>query len=364
MADPGDDERTPVAERVHRVHWFAGRVGEVLDDLTGQAAQSGVRVAALTAAETGETLGELTAAINRIEGLRLAVLAHADRLDVAAESGATSTAAWLAHTTRTPHPQAHRLVKLARRLESGFEATAVALQAGHLDPGQAAEVVTAVDALPASVGPADRSRAERHLLTEATVHDAKVLRVLGKRLLEVIDPDAADAELARRLEAEERLAARRTFLRLHDDGHGSTHGTFQIPTLHGTLLTRALHALTSPARPDPIPRTTHQDSTTPDNDGGGPGEVPRRVLLPELLGQAFCQYLERFPTHRLPTTAGTAATVVVTIPLTTLLDGLGTATLHAGDHLSAGQARRLACHHGLIPAVLNGPSELLDLGRK
>src|SRR4051794_35590392 len=134
MADPGDDERTPVAERVHRVHWFAGRVGEVLDDLTGTGAGAGVRVGALTAAETVETLGELSAAINRIEGLRLAVLAHADRLDVGAESGATSTVAWLAHTTATPHPVAHRLVKLARRLESGFEATAPALQAGHLDP--------------------------------------------------------------------------------------------------------------------------------------------------------------------------------------------------------------------------------------
>src|SRR3954464_16015660 len=110
MADPEELERTPVAERVHRVHWFAGRIGKVLDDLTGTGAGAGVRVAALTAAETVETLGELTAAINRIQGLRLAVLAHADRLDVAADSGATSTASWLAHTTPIPHPQAHRLV--------------------------------------------------------------------------------------------------------------------------------------------------------------------------------------------------------------------------------------------------------------
>src|SRR4051794_31453276 len=142
MADHGDDERTPVAERVHRVHWFAGRVGEVLDDVTGTGAGAGVRVAGLTAAETAETLGELTAVINRVEGLRLAVLAHADRLDVAAESGATSTGAWLAHTTRTPHPQAHRLVKLARRLESRFEATATALQAGHPGPRRAARAGT------------------------------------------------------------------------------------------------------------------------------------------------------------------------------------------------------------------------------
>ena len=33
-------------------------------------------------------------------------------------------------------------------------------------------------------------------------------------------------------------------------------------------------------------------------------------------------------------------------------------------HLDAGAARRLACEAGIIPAVLGGRSQVLDLGRK
>ena len=60
---------------------------------------------------------------------------------------------------------------------------------------------------------------------------------------------------------------------------------------------------------------------------------------------------------------------MVTIDAEKLHHALGTATLTGGSHtldspgLSAGQARRLACHHGLLPAVLDGDSVPLDLGR-
>ena len=45
--------------------------------------------------------------------------------------------------------------------------------------------------------PRTRSRRRRRsLLAEAADHDAKALRVLGRRLLEVLDPEAAEAEEA------------------------------------------------------------------------------------------------------------------------------------------------------------------------
>ncbi len=39
------------------------------------------------------------------------------------------------------------------------------------------------------------------------------------------------------------------------------------------------------------------------------------------------------------------------------------ATLDTGHHISAGEARRLACAHRIVPAVLDGASVPLDLGR-
>jgi hypothetical protein len=55
--------------------------------------------------------------------------------------------------------------------------------------------------------------------------------------------------------------------------------------------------------------------------------------------------------------------VVVTVPLSTLVTGLGSAQLDTGAVISAAEARRLACRAGVIPAVLDGASQLLDLGR-
>ena len=82
-----------------------------------------------------------------------------------------------------------------------------------------------------------------------------------------------------------------------------------------------------------------------------------------MLGQAFCEYIERFPTDRLPTAGGVNATVVVTMTLETLEGGLAPATLDTGRLITAGEARRLASQCGVIPVVLGSRSEVLDLGR-
>jgi hypothetical protein len=47
-----------------------------------------------------------------------------------------------------------------------------------------------------------------------------------------------------------------------------------------------------------------------------------------------------------------------------LKTGLGAAALVDGTEVSPGEACRLACGAGIIPAVLGGPSAVLDLGRE
>ena len=49
--------------------------------------------------------------------------------------------------------------------------------------------------------------------------------------------------------------------------------------------------------------------------------------------------------------------------LTSDLSRAGVATLETGDVITAGEARRLACQAKILPAVLGGKSEVLDLGR-
>ena len=46
------------------------------------------------------------------------------------------------------------------------------------------------------------------------------------------------------------------------------------------------------------------------------------------------------------------------------LEAAGVCTLDTGGHLSAAEARRLACRAGIVPMVLGGKGQVLDVGRK
>jgi uncharacterized protein DUF222 len=331
-------------EQRHPVARFTAGVHAMLDDL------GDVPVWSMTSEEQRTALVQLARAESRVTSLRLRVLAGADVNDVGADEGASSTAAWVAHRTRQHRSAAHADLRLARAMESGFVATRDALAGGRLDLAQARVVVAAMHHLPVSVEQADRDRAEKHLLHLAGEHDAQALKVLGRRLLAVVDPDAADAEEGRRLQAAEEAAARATYLHLQDHGDGSHTGRFKIPDLQAAMLRKMLASLASPRRDD----ATRQ--------------LRARLRRPELLGQAFCQLLERYPVSRLPRAGGISASVVVLLDYDRLLSGIGAAQLDTGQRLSGGLARRLACEAGVIPVVLrhalSGPSEVLDVGRR
>jgi hypothetical protein len=245
-------------------------------------------------------------------------------------------AAWLAHETRA-HPSAARTdVRLALALDSpSFAIVREALAAGQVSVDQARVIVRSVEALPGEAAPWVREQAQKVLLVEARTLDPVALKLLGRRIFDVVDPDTADHAEGRRLEAEERAAARSTYLHLRDNGDGSHTLRAKLPTLHAAMLTKALHAFTAPAhrrdRPDPS------------------------ATRPELLGQAFCELLERLPAERLPRLAGGSATVLVMLDfdklVSGLVSGLGSAGLDTGYRISASEARRLACTHGVIPLV-------------
>ncbi len=228
----------------HPITRFTGRIHEVLDGLADTPAWS------MTPTEQRTALIELSRAESRILELRLRVLAAADHADIAADSGASSTAAWLAHATRRPRSAARAEVRLAHHLDGPHTATRDALAAGLLDPAQARVIIHAVHGLPDTVEAGVAEVAEKHLIGLAQTHDEKTLKMLGRRVFEVIDPDAADLEEGRRLAAEETAAARRTYLHLLDNRDGTHTGRFKIASLHAAALTKILNALMAPRRSD------------------------------------------------------------------------------------------------------------------
>src|SRR5919112_1103380 len=215
---------TGLERQPHPIAGFTRRLHAVLDTLTDAPAWS------MTAGEQRYALTELARAEQRLAELRFRVLAAADRSDLAAESAASSTAD----------------VLLAQALDGGFAATRDALADGLVDVPQAREIIRAVQALPDTVDAQDRGRAEKHLINLAGEHDAKTLKLLGRRVFEVLDPDAADEQEGRRLQAEEDAAARKTYLQVCDNGDGTRPGRFKIPTLHAAMLAKMLSGFTNP----------------------------------------------------------------------------------------------------------------------
>src|SRR3954447_25401159 len=331
---------TAITTPRHRVSVAVARAHADLDPVADASVWS------MDPAETKTTLVEVTRLESRVAELKARVLAHADDLRVGEEEGATSTATWWAHATRQVRPTATGQVRLAHAL-TVREHVRAALAAGELRVEQARVIIHALAKLPGDLDTALVERAEQHLVAQAAKWDAKVLRRLGDRLLDVVAPDVADAHEAKLLAREEADALAACRLRLFDDGHGQTHGRFTLPALHGAMLKKMLLAIAAPK---------HQTAVH------GPGAERRPG--PERMGRAFCELLERYPTDKLPQAGGIAATVLVTMDHATLVGDLDkAATLDTGERISPGLARRLACGAGIRPAVLAGTSEVLDLGR-
>jgi hypothetical protein len=223
-----------------------------------------------------------------------------------------------------------------------------ALASGDLRTEQARVIVEAIGAFPDRIDADTRQRAEGMLVGLAARHDARELRVIGKRILDTVAPEVGESHEESLLQEEESRADAKADFALSDDGNGTCHGTFTAPSRIGKMLLRHLQALANPAR--------HTDADLRDETGAW-------KPLRRRLGEAFIEYVERYPVTASPQTAGVNATIVITMTLEQLLGEHATALLDDGTRMSAGQARRLACEAGIIPVVLDAKSQPLDLGR-
>ncbi len=334
--------------------------GEVLERLDGVLSALGeVSLGALADDDVVRLLDALTTASSRLTREVCRVAAEADRRRLGDSTGARHTHQWWAGRSRHTQADAARLTALGRALDDDLHArTARALAGGALRVEQARVIVQAVEAIPAkvrtpvgevrAVDPAVRDKARDHLLVAAAEHDAKALRRLGKRILDLVAPELGEAQEAAVLAAEEARAQAAAELVMVDDGDGRCHGRFTVPSHVGAMLRRHLLARANPAR--------HTEEELHDVSGGW-------KPLHRRLGEALIEYVERYPADHTPQTAGVNATVVVTLTLDQLIGDHATALLDDGTRMSAGQARRLACEAGIIPVVLGSRSQPLDLGR-
>lgn len=322
----------------HRLVRFADAVDHALDEV--------VELDPLfaTTADKKAALIGLRRVQDRLTALGLKVLAAAD--DVALDTGHRDAAAWLADVTRHEAPAMTGDLKLGQALGTRWTRLGQALGEGRVNLAQTRAITDVLNGLPGDLPAETVVKAEEHMIDLAATHRPGELRNLGRHLLHVIDPSIADAEDAKRLDAEERRARETTRLDFKRLGDGATRITMKVPDGVADRFRTYLDAYTSP-----------RHGTGP--EGTGVVEVPGvpeadRIPAAKKRGLAFAALLEHLDPRALPEHGGDATTVMVTLSLDDLRSRLATAGVITSDHgeISAAEARRLACTAQIIPVVL------------
>jgi hypothetical protein len=345
------------AEVVGQVHAVLDRAGPV-ESVSGYAASS--------------LVGDVDRAITRLQAMKLSLVAVVDRSDVATDAGMTGTAAWLASRSRRDSASAAREVSLATALDDGLSATKAALGEGEVTTEHAMVIATATQQLPTGLAHAERAAIEESLVAVAKRVDPAALRRKARRALEAAQrsQEQVDAHEDAVLRGEEDRALAATKLTLHDNRDGTTTGHFTVPTLAANILKKVVQQMASPRRfaqqaaKQARSRAEAQGAAlTADQVAEATWDAFRAEDLDwsQKYGRAFVELLEHLPTDHL--SGKVNATVLVTLDHDKLKASLGAAHLDTGHDISASEARRLACGAGIVPAVLGGQSQLLDLGR-
>ncbi|WP_439660370.1 DUF222 domain-containing protein [Lentzea sp. HUAS TT2] len=96
-----------------------------------------------------------------------------------------------------------------------------------------------------------------------------------------------------------------------------------------------------------------------------PEEGPDPRTRAEREGDAFADLIDLvLRADRLPEHGGEPVTLTLTMAYRDLAEQTGFATLDSRERMPATLVRRLACNAGVIPVVLSGRSEQVDIGRK
>jgi hypothetical protein len=180
-------------------------------------------------------------------------------------------------------------------------------------------------------------------------HNSVELRRLTSHLVEVLDPATAETREAARLDREHRLAERNRHLTFSYDHHGSVLIRGSMPVIEAEPFIQIIDAYAA-AQKRGIERLDPQSEyVTP--------AMRRADALLAMVNHHGQEALA--PTH-----GGDRPRIVITMTYDKLIKNcLDAGLLSTGDQIDAGTTRRLLCDADLMPAVLDGASEILDVGR-
>jgi Domain of unknown function (DUF222) len=319
-----------------------GGVREALAQIRGVA--SGLVAAPawpLSDADVVACLRSVHDAEQSLAAVKLHLVGEVAGRDLPGGHGATSVAVWLRSQLRVSIRTTRRLVELAKRADRRPVLDA-ALGSAEVNAEQAQVIATVVADLPEQVGADVVDRAEAALVEHAGRFDPDALRRLGRRVLSHVAPEVAEEAERKALERAEAKARAGRGLTLSAAGDGRVR-------IHGTLDAEGAAVVTATLDPLCSPRTgpAGDDRTLAQRRADALVEVCRLALR----------------TDTLPDHGGERPQLAVTVPFDVLKGQLGVGMLDTGEALSPTAVRRLACDAFILPAVLGGEGQVLDLGR-
>jgi hypothetical protein len=340
--------------------------------------------------DSGETWrlcdAELTASVRELVALRAQV--DAALVAAAGEAAACGTwlpsspspTAWLSQLGRMDRRDADALLRLADAARKGCAETLRGMRLGLVTAAHAHIITTTLAALPDGVTPEERDKLEDLLVDSAGMLRPAELREAARTALEtfaartptVDDPDEAAAVAEEHARAEEARANRRRLaLRQQADGMWNVRGLLTPEA--GAAVHAALDSL---AKPQPEPATGDSDGqgdadgeggATPESgagEGDHPGTRDMRTKAQRYADALHELAMQALDFGALAQEGAERPHVTMTVTYETLLRLAGGAgLLDVGGIVAAGDLRRILCDCTIVPVVLGGASEILDVGR-
>jgi len=316
-----------------------GEMQEALEELGAGAAKCAREPAwALPDAELAACLD----AAHRLEQSAAAAKAHLvrqiDARGLAKTQDRRGIVSWLRARLKIDPQAARDLLEAANALDR-YEHLDQAFSAGEIHTRQVLAVAEALDDLPADVGADIAERAQTTLVSWASELEPAKLRRIGTRILEHVAPERADQQDEEALRREEERARRRRAFTLSTPFEGSVRVSGYLPVEDAAIVRAALDPLCTPRPGDPrTPAQQRADALV---------DVCRLALN--------C--------GDLPDNGGERPQLAITVSYDAVSRELRRARLDSGESLSAAAARRVACDAQVLPIVLDGPGQVLDVGR-
>lgn len=284
---------------------------------------------------------------------QLGLIAEAETRETAEQAGARSTQTWLRELLNIADSDAKTRVIVARNTTPGNDptdtttepklpATAEVLRSGEATIDHGRVIADGIAKLPPSISPEQRAEADATLADHARTTSPRNLRTLADHLRYRWDQDGALQDEQHQLEHRE--------LHITTNRDGTTRLNGRLDRETGAKLRATLEPLAAPH---------------PGTDGTRDPRSPAQRNA-----DAFETMLNTALAGDNTTTSGTPLRITVTIDYDDLRQrstsnpAFGGGTLEpGGEPITAANARRIACDADILPILLGGDSQPLDIGR-